>query len=145
MNRSELSEKQYKSNATTITVPRCSIDAKNQHGCFRSRRAIILPTNASLHAIRILHFRATIAWTSRRGGARGRKKHGREKKENETKKKNEKEKIKQEGKKETIAPGCYLSPPLSLSPLHLCSSGVILERSERKEYRVGASDKSRVE
>ena len=37
-------------------------------------------------------------------------------KEERNKKKNEKEKIKQEGKKETIAPGCYLSSSLSLPP-----------------------------
>lgn len=78
-------------------------------------------------------------------GRKGAKKTRKRKERERNEKKNEKEKIKQEGKKETIAPGCYLSPSLSLSPLHLCSSGVILERSERKEYRVGASDKSRVE
>lgn len=53
----------------------------------------------------------------REEGAQGGEKNTEEKrKRTKRKKKNEKEKIKQEGKKETIAPGCYLSPPLSLPP-----------------------------
>lgn len=80
---------------------------------------------------------------------RGAKKKYTEEKRKRTKrnekKREEKNKTRRKKKKQLHRAVTCLSLSLSLPlPLHLCSSGVILGRSERKEYRVGASDKSGV-
>lgn len=73
------------------------------------------------------------------------KKHTEEKRKRTEKKREEKNKTRRKKKKQLHRAVTCLSLSLSLPlPLHLCSSGVILGRSERKEYRVGASDKSGV-
>lgn len=80
---------------------------------------------------------------------RGAKKKYTEEKRKRTKrnekKREEKNKTRRKKKRNNCTELLLVSPSLSLPlPLHLCSSGVILGRSERKEYRVGASDKSGV-